>query len=118
MTGTVKLDPTEIEQGFEQYRRELTAYCYRMLGSAFEADDAVQETMVRAWRSRASFEGRSAGRAGVCRIAPNGVPGPPPGAPPPAPPRRPRPRRHRGVRPGTARRHVAPARAGPDGDRR
>ena len=47
----------------EQYRRELTGYCYRMLGGAFEADDAVQETLLRAWRSYDKFEGRSSLRS-------------------------------------------------------
>ncbi len=58
-------------EDLEQYRRELTGYCYRMLGSAFEADDAVQEAMVRAWKGMAGFEGRSAVRSWIYRIATN-----------------------------------------------
>ena len=64
---------SDFPQVADQYRRELTAHCYRMTGSVYDAEDMVQETYLRAWRAYDDFEGRSSLRTWMFRILVNRV---------------------------------------------
>jgi RNA polymerase sigma-70 factor (ECF subfamily) len=69
--GSDAPDTGDLDARLEAHRVELTGYCYRILGSAFEAEDAVQETFIRAWRAFDRFEGRAAFRSWLYKIATN-----------------------------------------------
>jgi RNA polymerase sigma-70 factor, ECF subfamily len=71
VTTTSRPGQADLERLFARHRRELLVHCYRMLGGLEDAEDAVQDTMVKAWRRLDTFEGRSSVRAWLYRIATN-----------------------------------------------
>src|ERR671911_2803031 len=71
MTAPELTDKTSFSALVERHRRELQVHCYRMLGSLEESEDLTQETFLRAWRRRETYEGRASLRAWLYRIATN-----------------------------------------------